>query len=125
MPPHTRPGLGDRGGFSRAPREDSRGGPGGHVWAAKEHQASLEVEEFSFNVNRRPGTSLGMVLRDDGSKLVVDQASTDGNGLALPVSQGDRIVAIDGIRGDSKRLLQLIRRTGLLGITCQRLLSTS
>jgi hypothetical protein len=93
-----------------------------HVWTASDHQASLEVEEFSFQVDRRPGVSLGMILRNNGSKLVVDQAS---NGSSLPVSQGDRIVAIDGIRGDSHILLELIQRTGKFKITCQRLLSTT
>jgi len=97
-------------------------GAAAHVWTASEHQASLEVEEFSFDVDRRPGMSLGMILRNDGSKLVVDQMS---EGSAVPVSVGDRIVAIAGIRGDSKVLLELIRRTGKFQITCQRLLSTT
>lgn len=124
MPPHPLPGLDDRGHAPLLPNCDSSGELGNRIWAVKDHQASLQVEEFSFNVNRRPGTSLGMVLRDDGKKLVVDQAGTDGS-LALPVIQGDRIVAIDGIRGHSKELLKLIRRTGCFVITCQRLLSTS
>jgi len=126
MPPHTRPGLREDGYAAVAPMCSSRGGSGGHIWAAKEHQASLQVEEFTFNVNRRPGTSLGMVLRNDGSKLVVDQAGDGGpQGITMPVNPGDRIVAIDGIRGDSKKLLELIRRTGQFTISCQRLLSTT
>lgn len=126
MPPHTRPGLGSLAGTAPhptvAPSCSSRGSAGGQVWKANDQQASLEVEEFSFCVDRGPGMSLGMVLRDDGSKLVIDQIN-EGN--TMPVTLGDRIVAIDGIRGESKRLLELIRRTGQFTISCQRLLSTS
>jgi hypothetical protein len=97
-------------------------GAAAHVWTACDHQASLEVEEFTFPVDRQPGVSLGMILRNDGSKLVVDQTS---EGCNIPVATGDRIVAIEGIRADSKGLLELIRRTGKFQITCQRLLSTT
>jgi hypothetical protein len=91
-------------------------------WTASDQSASLEVEEFNFQVDRKPGMSLGMILRNDGSKLVVDKIS---EGSSVPVTLGDRVVAIDGIRGDSKVLLELVRRTGKFKITCQRLLSTT
>jgi len=115
------PGGGQFSGAVPAPA----GAPAGavaSVWTAQEHQAALEVEEFGFDVNRIPGVSLGIVLRNDGSKLVVDQIQ---EGCTMPVNQGDRIVGIDGIRCESKQLLELIRRTGKLKITCQRLLTTS
>lgn len=92
------------------------------VWMAGEHQAALEVEQFSFQVERKPGTSLGMILRNDGKKLVIDKIV---EGCPLPVKVGDRIVGIDGIRAESERLLEMIRRNGTLQITCHRLLTTT
>lgn len=92
------------------------------VWMAGEHQAALEVEQFSFQVERKPGTSLGMILRNDGKKLVIDRIV---EGCPLPVKVGDRIVGIDGTRADSERLLEMIRRNGTLQITCHRLLTTT
>jgi hypothetical protein len=136
-PPQSRAGFAEpikppfgEGGHARAasrqapvtPSSASRGASGGNVWTANDHEAYLQVKEFTFSVNRIAGVSLGMVLRDDGSKLVIDKIN---EGITLPVCQGDRIVAIDQIRGDSKKLLELIRRTGQLAISCQRLLSTS
>jgi len=128
-PRYARPGLGALGGeVAQTPmqpqtpmqgRVDSRGK---NIWNAIDQKASLEVEEFSFNVSRRSGVPLGVVLRDDGFKLIVEKIEP---GNSLPVNPGDRLVAIDGVRGDSKVLLEMIKRTGQLTISCQRLLSTS
>lgn len=106
-----------------APPSAQKADPGNNaVWTAREHAAALEVQEFGFEVERIAGVSLGIVLRNDGSKLVIDQIQEM---CKMPVQDGDRIVGIDGIRADSKKLLELIRRQGTLRITCQRLLTTS
>lgn len=121
------PPPGGSGFAGKAPTTPHHNAPSGNgkaalIWTASEHQASLEVEEFSFQVDRIPGMPLGMILRNDGSKLVVDQIS---EGTHFPIAPGDRIVAIDGIRGESQSLLDMIKRTGTFQISCQRLLSTT
>jgi len=125
MPPGFVPPPANFGNQQHAGAKPSeqRADPGNNaVWTAREHAAALEVEEFAFEVERLAGVSLGIVLRNDGSKLVIDQIQDI---CKMPVQDGDRIVGIDGIRADSKKLLELIRRQGLLRITCQRLLTTS
>jgi len=79
------------------------------------------VEEFSFSVHRKPGSSLGLNLSVERAHLVVTQV----NRQQSPLCHGDRIVAIGGVRGDGEELLQMIRRTGTFTITCQRSPSTS
>jgi hypothetical protein len=128
LPPGFVPPPPGGGGYAGAAQHSKSGaassssGSGAQVFTAREHQAQVEVEEFDFEVSRQSGVSLGVVLRNDGSKLVVDQIN---EGCGMPVIPGDRIVAIDGCRGDSKALLEMIRRTGKFKIICQRLLNTS
>jgi len=95
---------------------------GNATFLALEHEASLEVEELSFTVERRSGAPLGMILRNDSSTLVVDKITES---CTMPVMMGDRIIAVDGVHGDSKTLLELMRRIGNFSITIHRLLSTT
>lgn len=80
-------------------------------------QASQQVEELSFQVDRRYGMPLGIVLRNDGSKLVVDQVLES---CTIPFNLGDRIVAVDGVRANSKKLLEMVGQNCIFKITCQR-----
>jgi len=88
----------------------------------RHHQAYVEIEEFSFQVDRCANMPLGMTLHEDGRALAVRHVFST---CSMPIIEGDRIIAINGSRGDSKVLMYMIRGTGFLDVTCQRMLSAT
>jgi archaellum component FlaC len=86
---------------------------GFHVPRSRE--ASREATEFSFEVDVKGGP-LGLLLRNDGLVLHIDQVN---DGCLLPVSAGDRIVAVNGIARNCQAMLDEIHKKGKLRMTCQ------
>jgi hypothetical protein len=94
---------------------------GPNIFMTSTQEASLEVEEFVFQVDKTSG-SLGLVLRNDGDTLIIDKIN---DGCVLPVNVGDRLVGINGKHMTSNAILEELRRKGRMAITCHRYLSTT
>lgn len=84
-------------------------------------KSGIEVEEFTFEIDRSSG-SLGLMLKNDGDLLAVEKINS---GCILPVNIGDHVVAVNGVRNDVNAMLEELRRKARLSVTCERSLSTT
>lgn len=84
-------------------------------------KSGIEVEEFTFEVDRTSG-SLGLMLKNDGDMLAIEKINS---GCILPVNVGDRLVAVNGVRDDNNAMLEELRRKVRLSLTCERALFTT
>jgi len=86
-------------------------------------------EEFTFWVDRASGTPLGIKIdtKPDAKSCLVKELSSNKSDLIIAwnmtnhwhksIAQGDRIVAVNGKRGDSQQILEEVRKCQGLEIT--------